>query len=83
MPEELEYQPGALAWLESKLPNLRCPLCNHSEFTIGELLASPIVVDNKINLATPVPFVPLVCNNCGHALLFSAIRLGLVPAARE
>lgn len=83
MTEEFEHRPGAIKWLHSKLPELRCPLCNHAEFTIGELLASPIVKNSIVNLGTPAPFVPLVCNNCGNTLLFSAVAMNLVPAAQS
>jgi hypothetical protein len=82
MPEEFEHRPAAVAWLQERLPGLRCPLCNQDKFTIGELLASPIVVNNIINLGTPVPLIPVVCNNCGNTLLFSAVAIGLVPPAQ-
>lgn len=83
MTEEFEHRPDAIKWIHAKLPDLRCPLCNQREFTIGELLASPIVMKNAINLATPVPLVPFVCNNCGNTLLFSAVLMGLVPPAQS
>lgn len=83
MSEEFEHRPGAIAWVRSKLPDLHCPLCNQADFTIGELLASPIVLNNTINLGTPVPFVPFVCNNCGNTLLFSAVAMNLVPPAQS
>jgi hypothetical protein len=79
MTEEFEHRQGAIDWVRSKLPELRCPLCKHPDFIIGELLAAPIVKNNQINLAKAAPLVPLVCNNCGHTLLFSAIVMGLVP----
>jgi hypothetical protein len=79
MAAEFEHQPGTIAWLQAKLPNLRCPLCGTEGFIIGELLASPVMLNNVINVAQAVPLVPVVCRNCGHVLLFSAVLMGLAP----
>jgi hypothetical protein len=77
--EEADYQKAAIRWLEAKLPSLRCPLCSHEHFLVAELVASPGVTNVTLNLAAATPFVPVVCTNCAHTLLFSAVVMGVVP----
>ena len=62
-----------------------CQVCGHSPMTIGgHAFAAPVVREGGgINLRTSVPFISVDCSRCGHALLFSAVKLGLFGPAAE
>lgn len=76
-----------VAWLEKrwKGPTL-CPVCGHNdcnvpdrvfearEFFGGGLMVGP----GKL-----LPFVSIMCNFCGHTLLFNAIALDIVEPPQK
>jgi hypothetical protein len=64
-------------WLDSKVPagQQACPVCQQTNWKIGDSLVSMPVVGEKPNIA--IPFVSLACENCGHARFFFAKMIGL------
>jgi hypothetical protein len=70
----------ASAWLDERRKGepLFCPVCNESNWQVGDMVevrefdpAGPVV-------AGPVyPSFPIICRTCGHTMLFNAIVAGL------
>lgn len=63
----------------------QCTFCAHREweitdalFGLPEWLSGGIALDRKI-----MPIVTLTCGNCGHVLLFNAVRLGVLGTEPE
>jgi hypothetical protein len=83
MPEEGDHQAKTIAWLRTNLPDLRCPICRGEGFTVGEMLAAPVVAHEVIHVGLTVPFVPVMCRACGNTLLFSAVHMGLIPPTSD
>ncbi len=68
------------SWLNKRLKSgAECQICGHSPLKIGEYTFAPPVIigGGGILQKTSVPFVAVDCDNCGHTLLFSAVKLGL------
>lgn len=70
----------ATTWLAEHWKNRACPVCRENDWGILEqLLEMP--VGPRVPIAPQeYPCVMIACRNCGHALLFSAARMGIVPA---
>jgi hypothetical protein len=80
----VEQQETIKKWLEEKLSMRNCPTCGQCQgFAIGAIIAAPVVnltgegTANDADIS--VPFVPLLCRNCGNVRLFSARTMGLIP----
>ena len=72
-------------WLKERLESgAQCQICGNSPLSIGEYTFAPPVISKGggILLKTSVPFVSVDCENCGHTLLFSAVKLGLFEYVR-
>jgi hypothetical protein len=83
MPIDPEMIEKIKTWVNSKAPNLRCPVCGTSNWNVPELVAAPIFQNGGIYFGSVVPLIPLVCTNCSHTLLFAAAMMGLLPPAPE
>ncbi len=75
-----------VAWLKEKwkVPTV-CPVCGHNNWNIlaqaweaREYHGGPMMARTKL-----LPFVSVMCNFCGHTLLFNAIALDVVERPQE
>lgn len=67
------------AWFKAKNVVLVCPVCKQHEFGVfGHITSANIYSGGNLLIGGPsYPLVQLGCNNCGHVLAFSAVRLGI------
>jgi hypothetical protein len=70
----------AARWLEQHWKHRACPICSEREWGMLEQL-----VEMPIGARVPVapqeyPCVLIACRRCGHTMLFSAVRMGVVPS---
>ena len=60
----------------------RCLFCDSSQLEIGAVIDTTEYNDGVpaalIQGASHIPFIQLVCRNCGYVHLFNAIALGVV-----
>lgn len=60
--------------LSKKIPQLKCPMCNHNKFSLAEGYFNNFIQDLKnISIGGPsIPTAAIICENCGfvsqHAL---------------
>lgn len=58
-------------WLQKKMEQHSCTLCQANHWKIGELMPERASSDvGDFDAATSRGLVQLVCKNCGHVLLF-------------
>ena len=59
-----------------------CPICRNEQWKLNDILTETREFnDDKIPMGPELqvmPFVSIICNNCGHTLLINAIRAGIV-----
>lgn len=70
--------------INKRIPNLTCPLCNKTEFTLVEGYFAHDVQSDLISRklgGRNVPVVPIACKYCGLIIEFSAAILGFLPEA--
>ncbi len=73
---ELSY---ANRWFAEHWKDRACPVCRRSEWGILEQLVQ-MPVGARVPIAPQeYPCVLVACRGCGHTLLFSAVRMGIVP----
>ncbi len=73
---ELGY---ATRWFAEHWKDRTCPVCHRNEWGILEQLVQ-MPVGARIPIAPQeYPCVMVACRGCGHMLLFSAVRMGIVP----
>jgi hypothetical protein len=74
-------------WINKHCPDLRCPACGKQEWSGGALAASvmvPTPVQGPIEFPRPpktfqtLPLVYVFCGECGHAVTFSAVKVGIL-----
>jgi predicted nucleic-acid-binding Zn-ribbon protein len=68
-------------WLNSHAAEMLCPCCREKQWCIQDDLAFPLMIDPetaRINRESGFPLVVVVCNNCGYASFFSAVRIGVI-----
>lgn len=88
-PEELstEQRVTIAEWLEEKWgpDGGSCSVCKESTWAIGPYLITPVLYSEKGFWAGgPLhPEVLVNCTNCGHAVHFNAIAIGLAEADKE
>jgi hypothetical protein len=72
------------AWLEEKWTNQTCTSCGTDQWNVTDQLAlMPIHRPDKSFIGAPaVPSVVAVCLNCGHTILFNAVKIGLLEGTR-
>jgi hypothetical protein len=69
----------ATRWLAQHWKDRTCPACRKNEWGMLEQLVQ-VPVGARIPIAPQeFPCVLVACRNCGHTLLFSAVRMGIVP----
>jgi hypothetical protein len=71
------------AWLNEKCPTLRCSACGKDSFGLPPLGIIPEVTGMPMWLGGGMPVMSLVCVECGHIELFSAMVMGLFPQKQE
>jgi len=77
----------ATAWLDQHWKGAqKCPICTNAKWNVSDELVvvsfytgRPVVVGGEQEL---LPFMLVSCDTCGHALLFDAIKAGLVQGQR-
>lgn len=68
--------------LQIKAPNLKCPVCGFSDFTLTEGYFAHDLQDDLTSRhigGKNVPVIPIACKNCGFVMEFSAGILGFLP----
>lgn len=68
--------------LQVKVPNLRCPACGQTNFTVAEGYFAHDLQSDLVNRyvgGKNVPVVPIACKHCGLMLEFAAGVLGILP----
>lgn len=70
-------------WLNSHWEGLKlCPICHHNNWFVNDSLVQ-LTEFHRVGLVLGGPVIPMVvvsCNNCGHTLFFSALKLGVIAA---
>lgn len=70
----------AACWLAEHWKDRTCPACQQNNWGILEQLVQ-LPVGARVPIAPQeYPCVLVACRNCGHTLLFSAVRMGVVPS---
>ena len=89
MPDEkgklTELDQGKIAqWFNLRGITKPCPSCGTSKWEIAAQLLTPLPFGNSIIIGgPPTPMLIRVCANCGLLFPYSAVMMGLVPAAEE
>lgn len=69
--------------LQAKAPNIICPVCKNSKFTLVDAYLVELLQDDFTSLTLgggpSIPTVGILCNNCGYLMKFSIGVLGLLP----
>jgi RNase P subunit RPR2 len=60
-------------WIRQKIEHHMCQLCQSPHWRIGELISSSD--HNDPGEQSSSPMVQLICQNCGHVVLFDASRI--------
>jgi hypothetical protein len=70
-------------WLGEKWTNRNCVTCGVNNWNLNPYIAiMPLHTPGRVLVGGPsFPVVPVVCNNCGNALLFNAVTIGLMNVA--
>jgi hypothetical protein len=69
----------ATRWFAEHWKDRTCPVCRQNDWGILEQLVQ-VPVGARVPIAPQeYPGVLVVCRTCGHTLLFSAVRMGVVP----
>ena len=74
------------AWFKEKWKiTLACPVSGKTQWQIANYLATtPIYTPGSYGLpGRSYAFVQVLCPECGYSMFFNAIRLGLLPPAKE
>lgn len=65
--------------MNSKRINPSCNACGQKQWTLGDIISSPIFSGGGISIGGPsIPMVQLICQNCYHVMLFAAAPLELL-----
>jgi|SRR6266851_7287524 len=71
-------------WLKDYWPQRRCPICQQSNWGLipqfAHLSLGPLGPQLR---PRTMPCVALMCNVCGHTVLFNALKMGLLPRGEE
>lgn len=69
-----------LDWWQKKDIRIQCESCGHRKWSIGDIIAG-FSIDGAGNTrmgGDMIPMVQVLCENCGHVRLYSAVKIGLV-----
>jgi hypothetical protein len=71
-----------IEWLQEKWGDdaPECPYCSTALWYVSAPVVFPTVVPDG---GTLFPVFPVVCTNCGHTTLVSAVKSGIVPYESE
>ena len=72
--------------LNSKIGNIKCPMCGNNHFIIADGYFNPTMQDDLNNLVLGGPSIPsiaIVCNKCGFISSHALGVLGLLPKQTE
>lgn len=70
------------AYLLKVRRNLRCSACDRSEWLLDNVSVELLAYTKNDLSRVCVNVVPIVCNNCGQVMLFSAKLIGLAQQSR-
>jgi predicted nucleic-acid-binding Zn-ribbon protein len=73
-----------IAWLNKKWQgNKNCPICSQNNWAVGSVLELREFNDGNLVVGGPItPVIPIICNNCGHTLMFNAIVSGIIESLK-
>lgn len=75
-----------IEWLNSKWQGAKtCPICRENKWIVSDKTVE-LHFFNPGGLVIGGPVIPLVvvtCNNCGHTLLFNALKVGAIQAPQQ
>lgn len=72
--------------LNSRIGNIKCPMCGNNHFIIVDGYFNPTMQDDLNNLVLGGPSIPsiaIVCNKCGFISSHALGVLGLLPQQTE
>jgi hypothetical protein len=80
MPLTPQQQQAALEWINAKRrPPGKCSWCGEDNWSVGNHIVAPADFSDGVFSGTVgVPFLPVMCGNCGLSMLFSAAKIGLI-----
>ena len=70
-----EYE-TASQWLAEKGGDLKCPVCAHEDWVLGDLMAR---LYSTIPSGVSYPVVVLICQHCAYTMTFNAMLMGIEP----
>ena len=68
-------------WLNERGKSHKCPVCERSDWGIGEHLLQGLIYLPNGNVSIGGPNYPqafIVCNNCAYTRTFMAVQIGLI-----
>ncbi len=76
------------AWINEKWEGpIFCPVCQHNDWNIPdrvwearEFVGGDLVIGGGQRV---LPLVSIMCNFCGHTLMFNALAMGVVEPAKK
>ncbi len=77
--DDQEYE-KASQWLAEKVGDLKCPVCAHEDWVIGDLMAR---LYSKMPSGISYPVVVLICQHCAYTMAFNALLIGIEPPKSE
>ncbi|KAA8820489.1 hypothetical protein CSQ85_01510 [Bifidobacterium rousetti] len=80
--ERLQQEQGrAIAWISEKWKRQQCPICDGTEWTVGNVVEVRQFEDGNIVLgggSTLIPLVPISCSDCGYTFFINALKSGTI-----
>lgn len=80
MPLSLSQNQKIEQWITSKFPaGLHCPCCQDTTWGIApEMVATPVIENGTMSLGGAIiPYIQLMCKNCGCIQSFAAKAMGV------
>lgn len=62
-------------WFDDRFAGNACIMCTQLTLKLGNILS---VVDTSRNDTTWHPYISVECTNCGHALFYNAVTIGVL-----
>jgi hypothetical protein len=58
--------------------HFKCPVCQQSDWLIGELVVAPVRFGGGMSLGGDVyPLAMVICQVCSHTIFMNALRMGI------
>jgi predicted RNA-binding Zn-ribbon protein involved in translation (DUF1610 family) len=85
MPLDPTQQQKLTGWMAQKGVRPECPACGAAAgWAPGDIVAEMQIKPSGLHIGEPVtPLVQVVCNNCGHVMLFAAEPIGLYESRQK